>query len=1047
MGNWSGSGDANLMNLARFSIEKNRITLVVLATVLILGLTTYGSLARDSMPPYTVRVATVVSSFPGASPERVELLVTDRVEKVAQELPELKDVSSTSRTGLSVVSVSLKDEVRPSDLQSVWDRLRRKIDQMDGLPSGVVPKLNDDGIGDVYGIVVGLTSDGFSYAEMKAFADDLRDDLIGLDNAARVALGGAQEERVFVEFSNARLREYNLSASILQGVIASTNILSPGGQINLEDERIILEPTGSFADLEDIGEILVPVSGRGQLVYLRDLATVRRGYVDPPDQLVRVNGREALTLHVNLKSGANVIALGAEVDALLQSWQSRLPVGLELSRVSSLDTYIDAKVTDFVGNLGQSIAIVLAVMLVFLGFRTGMVIASLIPIVTIMTLMLMGLLDIGLNQVTLAALIMALGMMVDNAIVVAESIIVKMEQDVPAREAAIESCTELFTPLLISTLTTSAAFLSFFLAESTMGDIVGPIFVVISLALLSSWLVALTVITMFSYMFLRTRPKNQKVGFIDRVIVRLRTIYKDLILMALSRKAAVVGGMLGLFMLSLLGFTQLPFLFFPDSDRNTITVDVNLALGTRVERTEEIVSLLERFMADSMRVDGPDRAGVLGWSTYVGRGPESYDMGYTPDEANSSYAHILVNTSSFTHNGEVVSRLDGFAFDAFPDADIKVGSLGAGGGGTPIEVKVSGRDPDQLARIAERIKLRLAEIPGTKNVKDDWGPKGKKLVVEVDQSRAQIAGITSQDIATSLRTVLDGFQTGEFREDNESIPILMRGETSQQQTLSTLETMNVFAQNTGASVPLLQIANVTPQWQYSKIKRRNLIRTVTVSSELTETGNAASIMEELTPFLDQDAVDWAPGYAYELGGDAESTAENMGAVVKYLPLSAFIIVLLLIIQFNSVRKMSMVVLTIPLAVIGVVVGLLVFREPFGFMPFLGVISLAGIVINNAIVLLDRIDIERTQLGRSEQDAVILACLQRFRPILLATFTTVFGLLPLYLNGGEMWEGMAIGIMVGLLFGTTITLLFIPALYSILFGVDYERYSFDSALLS
>ena len=1035
------------MNLAKFSIENNRITFFLLAMVILYGLAQYQQLARDSMPPYTIRVASVVSNFPGASPERVEQLVTDKIEKIAQELPELKEVASTSRTGLSVVSVTLKDEVAPQDLQAVWDRLRRKLNRMNDLPQGVNPNLRDDGIGDVYGIVIGMTSDGFSYAEMKEFADDIKDDFIKIEEAAKVELGGVQEERVFIEFDDTRLREYNLSASRLQSTLAATNIVSSGGEVNLEDERIILEPTGNFDNIEAIERTLIPVGATNQLVYLGDICTVRKGYIDPPEQRVRINGKEAISFHVNLKSGANVINLGQEVDRVVDTWRTQLPVGLELNRVASLDDYIDFKISDFIVNLIQSISIVLLVMLLFLGFRTGLIIASLIPIVTIMTLMLMGAINIGLNQVTLAALIMALGMMVDNAIVVAESIMVKMSEGVPAKDAAIQSCGELFTPLLISTLTTSAAFLAFYLAESTMGDIVGPIFVVISLALLSSWLVALTIITMFCYLFLKVDKKGEKKpGLIDRVINTLKRSYKNLILAALARKGLVVSGILGAFVISLFGFAFIPFVFFPDSDRNLITVDINLPLGTRIERTTSLIEALEQYMTDSLQV-GPERSeGILDWSSYIGQGPESYDLGYNPDEANSSYAHMLVNTSSALLNPEIIDQLDRFSFSEFPDADIKVGPLGAGGGGVPIEVKVSGDDPDQLAQIGEAIKLKLSEITGTKNVKDDWGPKSKKFVIDVDQPRAQSAGVSSQDIATSLQTVLDGFETGEYREDDKSIPILMRSGASQQQTLGTLETLNVFAQNTGQSVPLLQVASIIPDWQYSKIKRLDLTRTVNVSSELTEDGNASAITSELTPWLDEQAASWPPGYTYKLGGDAENTAENMGAVINYLPLSGIIIVLLLIIQFNSFRKMAMVTLTIPLGIIGVVIGLLLFREQFGFMPFLGVISLAGIVINNAIVLIDRIEIEQNQLKRSDQDAIIAACLQRFRPILLATFTTVLGLLPLYLSGGEMWEGMAVSIMVGLLFGTIITLVFIPSLYSILFRVSYKNYQFDEQLL-
>ncbi len=1015
---------------------------MVLGTIIIMGLVLYGSLSRDSMPPYTVRVATVVSSFPGASPERVEQLVSDKIEKVAQELPELKEVASTSRTGLSIVSVTLKDEVGPEKLQSVWDRLRRKLNGLQGLPQGVSPKLNDDGVGDVYGIVVGLFSDGFSYAEMKTYADDLKDELIKLPDAAKVELGGEQEERVFVEFDNAVLKEYGLTSGRLQGIIGSLNILSSGGQINLEDERIILEPTGNFNSIEDLKRTLIPVGDGSQLIYLEDFTRVEKGYIDPPSQLIRVNGKNAISLHVNLKAGANVIKLGEDIDVVLADWNSRLPIGLELQRLSSLDTYIDFKISDFINNLMQAIGIVLLVMLIFLGLRTGSIIASLIPIVTIMTLMLMGMINMGLNQVTLAALIMALGMMVDNAIVVAETIMVKMENGIDSKTAAIEACSELFTPLLISTLTTSAAFLAFFLAESTMGDIVGPIFVVISLALLSSWFIALTVITLFCYMFLKVKKKGEsKPGLVDRVIDWLKGYYQKLIMVALRMKYLVLLSIVILFFGSLFGFTKIPFVFFPDSDRNMITIDINLPLGTRIERTAEIVNGIENYINDSLLVNEQRVNGIADWSSYIGEGPESYDLGYAPDEANSSYAHMLVNTSSAEFNNAMINKLDAFCFNAFPNADIKVGPLGAGGGGVPIEIKISGSDPDVLATIAESTKQRLSAIGGTKNVKDDWGPKSKKFVINIDQARAQSAGINSEDIATSLQTVLDGFQTGEFREDDKSIPIIMRGSSNQQQSLESLETLNVYGQS-GKSVPLIQVANIIPQWQYSKIRRLDLRRTVNISSELREGGNAAAITNEITPWLDEQGANWPAGYSYQFGGDAKNTADNMGAVIKYLPLSGFIIVLLLIIQFNSFRKMTMVTSTIPLGVIGVVIGLLTFGEPFGFMPFLGVISLAGIVINNAIVLIDRIEIEQRDYDRSPQDSVIVACLQRFRPILLATFTTVLGLVPLYLSGGEMWEGMAVSIMIGLLFGTIITLLFIPSFYSILFRVSYKGYKFE-----
>jgi multidrug efflux pump subunit AcrB len=1035
------------MNLAAFSINRNRITFTVLGTIMILGMVFYQSLSRDSMPPYTVRVATIVSSFPGSSPERVELLVTDKVEKTVQEIPELKEVTSTSRSGLSVVTVELKEQVKPQELQAVWDRLRRKLTQIKGLPSGVTSNLNDDGIGEVFGIAVGLVIDGFTYAEAKDYIDDIKDDFIKLDLAAKVEVGGVQDERVFIEFDNARLKEYGLSASKLQSIISSTNILSSGGQVNLGNERIILEPTGNFNSVEDIKQTLIPVGDGSQLVYLGDITKVKQDYIDPPKQLVTVNGQQAISMHVSLKEGANVIQLGADMDIVINEWEKRLPVGLELKRLSSLDTYIDVKISAFIVNLIQAITIVLIVMLVFLGLRTGGIIASLIPMVTIMTLMLMGLIDMGLNQVTLAALIMALGMMVDNAIVVAETIMVKMENGIESKKAAIDSCAELFTPLLISTLTTSAAFLAFYMAESTMGDIVGPIFVVISLALLSSWILALTVITLLCYLFLKVTPKaEKKESFIDGIINKLKLYYKDLILFALAYKRMVLVAIVVCFFISLKGFSYIPFVFFPDSDRNMVTIDVNLPQGTRIEATQDVIKGIEDYIVSDLLVNDSRPNGISDWSSYVGAGPESYDLGYTTDEPDPSYAHILINTSDFIYNNEMVEKLDNYCFNSFPNADVKVGLLASGGGGTPIEVKISGDNPDILSELSEQTKQKLKAVSGTKNIKDDWGPKTKKFVVNIDQNKAQMAGVTSADIATSLQTVLDGFQTGEYRENDKSIPILMRSNESQQQTLASIETLNIYAQSSGKSVPLLQVASIEPQWQYAKIKRLDIDRTINVSSELNATGNASSIMKEMTPYMAEISQQWPEGYTYKFGGDAENTAENMGAVISYLPLSGFIIILLLIIMFNSVRKTIMVAATIPLGIIGVVIGLLIFQEPFGFMPFLGVISLAGIVINNAIVLIDRIQIEESEIKRPIQDAIIAACLQRFRPILLATFTTVLGLIPLYLSGGEMWEGMAVSIMVGLLFGTVITLLFIPSLYSILFKVNYKDYEFDESIM-
>ncbi len=1025
------------MNLTEFSINRSRIAISLFVLIAILGLSMYQNLPQDSMPPYTVRVATVVSEFPGASPDRVENLVSRKIEEKVQEIPELKELNSQSRSGLSVVTITLKDEVAPQNLQKIWDRIRRKLETAD-LPAEVTYSLNDDDVGVVYGITLGLISNNnaagnmeYDYANMKAFAENIRDEIITLDEAAKVEIGGLQEEQIFIEFNNAQMSNQKVTASQIQGLMASTNILYSGGAINLNEERIILEPSGNFDNVEAIKQLIVR-SNNGQSLYLEDIAKVYRGYAEPSRQIIKVDGKRAISLAIALKEGANIVKLGEILDQKMATINNDLPLGLELRRLASLDYFVDSEVNNFVSNLLQTIGLVLVVMLIFLGFRTGFIIASLVPMVILATFMVMGFINVGINQVSLAALIMALGLMVDNGVVVSETILVKLANGVPKYDAAKEACGELIIPLLISTLTTSVAFMPFYLAEGTMGDIVGPLFVVISIALVSSWLLSMTLITMLSFYLLKN-DSNTDGSFVDRIISYLKNQYEKLINWALGHKLVTMLGIIGLFFGSLMLFGQIPFLFFPESERNLVTIDIKMPQGSRIETTTEVVNELEGFISNDLLLNDSRSRGVIDWSVFIGQGPESYDLGYSPDEANSNYAHMLVNTSSGDDNGYVISQIDSFAFNRFPTADIKVKRLSSGGGGTPIEIKVSGRDADVLADIAQQVKSKLSEQSGAKNIKDNWGPKTKKIVIDIDPLKSQNSGVTNQDIAVSLRTALSGFTTGFYREGKENIAIVMRDVNHNKVQVQNLESINIYSQNTGNNVPLSQVADIDVQWQFANMLRKDLRRSVNISSQIKEGANTSAIMAQMTPWLaEQMEKHWPSGYIYELGGDAQNSAESMGQVAAWLPMAGFIILLLLIIQFNSFRKMTIVVLTIPLGIIGVIIGLLILRSYFGFFAFLGVISLAGIIINNAIVLIDRIEIESTK-GVSLIEAVREACLQRFRPILLTTFTTVLGMIPLYMGGGIMWEPLAAAIMFGLLFGTIVTLLFVPVAYVILYG--------------
>ncbi|MGY8926270.1 MAG: efflux RND transporter permease subunit, partial [Flavobacteriales bacterium] len=566
--------------------------------IIVMSIVGYNTLSRDSMPPYTVRVATVVTSFPGAGPERVESLISDKIEKVVQELPELDYVSSQSRTGLSVIVVALKDNVKAIELQPVWDKLRRKIDGIrNDLPSGIYgPEVKDEDVGVVYGIMLGMESDGFEYAQIKEYADNLKDKLIALENAAKVEIGGEIEERVYIEFNDSELAKYGLSGSQLKNNISSTNIIIAAGEVKLGNERIILEPSGNLESIEDIKNILVPI-GDGETIKLNDLTTVRRDYISPKETMVLINGNPALSLSISLKKGANIIQLGETVNELLIDYNKTLPLGLSVTRIASQDTDVEYNISNFVSNVMQSIVIVLLVMFIFLGLRTGLVVASLIPLVILCTLLIMGVLNVGLNQVSLAALIMALGMLVDNAIVIAETMMVKMEKGTKAITAAIESSSELMFPLLISSLTTSAAFLAFYLAESVMGEVMGELFVVITIALLSSWLMALTIIPLLAIKMIRIKEsKDQKPSIFDK----LNVYYNKLLKISIKKPLITIGIIVICFFVSLVGFKMIPVNFMPDSERNLVTLDLNLPLGTSIESTQEEIKKIETYIKETL---------------------------------------------------------------------------------------------------------------------------------------------------------------------------------------------------------------------------------------------------------------------------------------------------------------------------------------------------------------------------------------------------------------------------------------------------------------
>lgn len=1038
------------MSLARWAIEKNRIAAVILVAIVYAGVTSYLGMPRNQDPGFTIRVAQVLTYFPGASPERVEQLVTEPLEEAIMEMPELDFVTSTSKTGVSVVIVQVLESY--TDMRPIWDRLRRKIDRASRqLPEGVQGPFVNDEFGDVFGLVLALTGDGYTNAELNDVAKELRDELLRIPNAAKVEIYGTRAERIFVEYENAALADLGLTPQQLLGLLQQRNIIIPGGSVYTDNEAIVLEPSGNFESLEDLKRTVIRVPGSDKLTYLEDIARVERAYVDPPDRLMRYDGwppppfedgterGATLGLGVSLREGGNIIELGDQVTALMDDLISRYPVGIDYDTVTYLPDTVERKVSDFEMNLLQAILIVLAVMLVTLGLRTGLLVASLVPTTIVMSLLIMSLFDIGLDQISLASLIIALGMLVDNAIVMAESIMVQVQAGKSRVQAAIDSAKELRVALLTSSLTTAAAFLPIFLAESQTGEYTAPIFKVVTITLLSSWVLALTLIPLLAVKLMKVKEKK-RAGY-SSWFYRL---YRKALATALNLKWVSLAALVGVFFAAMQLFQYIPVLFFPPNDEPFLTAELKMPVGTPLEKTLEVARDVEDYalgkltLTDEQRkkwADGDEtQVGLTSIGTFIGGGEPRFVLTYNPQAAEPSFAVMLMRTTSYEAGAPLTDALEQYALEHHPDLEITVRPLANGPPVVfPIAIRVSGRDTDEIFRIADRVEEIVRGTPGTKNVGNNWGRRTKKLMVKVDPERAQRAGVTNEDVAASLQTMLSGFSSTEYREDDDVIPIVLRSVAADRDDIGKLESLNVYSSLTGRPVPLKQVAEVDVQWQPSGILRRQGLKTVTVTSQLEPGYNAVALTREIAKTVEKERKAWLPGYKYELGGEVETSGKANQSIADKLPIALFIILILLVGQFNSIRRAGIIFMTIPLGLIGVAVGLLITGSYMGFMTFLGIISLAGIVINNAIVLLERVQIEESENGLPPAKALIAAAQTRMRPILLTTATTVGGLIPLWF-GGVMFEPMAISIIFGLIFATVLTLGAVPVLYALLFRI-------------
>lgn len=1011
------------MSAAHWTLKNDRTAWTIYVVALLAGVMTFLSIGRLEYPEFTIRRAQIITQYPGRTSEQVELEVTEPLEQSIRSLAEIDNVKSTSKTGVSIITVEVREEF--FEMEDIWTDLRNLVAAARLPANASRPWVNDD-FGDVTPYVFALRSDGFTYREMLEYAEDIRDALLALEGVGKVQIHGEQEERIYLDFSSLEMSSYGYSPNQLSIEIGSQNVASSSGQLEVGRERIELLTLGEFESLDELRSLRLSRTGEAAGVRLDDVVDVTRSYVDPPNSLAHFNGERVICLAATMTKGGVVTEVGEKIAAELETLGHKLPHGLEIDTMFFQPKYVAKSVADFLINLGQAFFFVVLVMLAFAGWRIAVVVGVLVPSATLMCFALMPLFGVQLEMMSIAALIIALGLLVDNAVVVSEQILVRMSDGESRFDAVTRSVQGLTIPLLAASGTTIAAFSPIALTEGGVGEFTYSLFAVVSLTLLSSWVLSLTIIPMMCYYFLKPLKRETWVG---RMLQAFYGPYERLLRWALGLRWGYPGLILVLTGVALSGFGYVPNIFFPPNERGQFIVDFELPLGTDIRETEGRVRELEQWLVN----ENPEV--VESVSAWIGNGGPRWYLSLSPEPPNPNYAFLSVLTSvdSPEEIGRMISAVHRHAEAAFPDARITAKALENGPPvGDPIQIRLYGREMETLYSLRDQIVDSIQDVPGLFDVRDDWGAWTKQMTVNPDPVRASRLGIRTSDIASALNIQYSGMEVTRYRDGDKAIPVVLRSDEEFRSHPERLPDLPIFTRLYGA-VPLSQVADLSLEFLPGSILREDTQRVMTIKGRVR--GRFASeALAEIQPAVQKliDSGAWPAGYRVEYGGEQEESAKAQGGIAAAMPLSMSMLMLILIAQFNSLRRLSIILLTIPPMMIGVVPGLLLTGSSFGFMTLLGLIALLGIIVNNAILLIDETD-SQVRAGKSVVEAIVAAAKSRLRPIVMTTFTTVIGLLPLALGGGGMWSSMAFAMMFGLGFATVLTLVLCPVLYSLFLG--------------
>ncbi|SUA99406.1 Swarming motility protein SwrC [Pannonibacter phragmitetus] len=1008
-------------NLSDWALEHRSLVWYFMIVFLLAGVFSYMNLGREEDPNFTIKTMIVSAQWPGASAEEMRLQVTDRIERKLEELEALDYTRSETRAGQTTIFLELLPTTKARDVAGNWVRVRNMINDIRGeFPSGVLGPFFNDSFGDVYGNIFAFTSDGLTQRQLRDLVEDARAKLLTVENVGKIDILGAQDEVIYLEFSTRKIAALGIDQRAIIETLQAQNAVTQSGFVEAGAERIALRVNGQFTSEESLKAINLRVNDR--YFPLTDIATVTRGYVDPPSSLFRYNGQPAIGLAIGMKAGANLLTFGEELEAELQRVIRDLPVGVTVSQVSNQPKVVEEAVSGFTKALFEAVAIVLAISFISLGLRAGLVVAISIPLVLAITFVFMEYTGISLQRISLGALIIALGLLVDDAMIAVEMMVSRLEAGDTLRKAATHVYTSTAFPMLTGTLVTVAGFIPIGLNSSAAGEFTFTLFVVIAVSLIVSWIVAVLFTPLLGVTIL---PKTMKAHHEKKG--RMASLFASLLTLAMRWRWVTILLTIAAFGVSVGGLGLVQQQFFPASDRVELIIDWNMPQNTTIAETNRQMAQLERE-----KLSGNED--VEHWSAYVGQGAPRFILSYDVQSASPWFGQIVIVTKDLEARNRLRADLQAYAAKTFPGSDVFVKLLDIGPPvGKPVQYRISGPDVQQVRQLAQKFGAVLNTHPLLSNLTYDWNEPIRVVKVDVLQDKARQLGISSQDIASALGSIVQGSSATQVRDDIYLIDVIGRAQASERGSVETLKNLQLPSAS-GKSIPLSTVARFRNEVEQPLIATRDRIPTITVKAAVVGPTQPATIVEQLKPRMEQFQKELPAGYNIEIGGSVESSAEAQGPIAAVAPLMLFIMATILMIQLQSFSRLFLVFAVAPLALIGVVSALLLSNAPMGFVAILGILALVGILIRNSVILVVQIEHLRSE-GMPAWKAVIEATEHRMRPIMLTAAAATLALIPI--SREVFWGPMAYAMMGGIVVGTVLTLLFLPALYVAWFRIPRD----------